>query len=149
MANYQSGGPESDSITRISAGSVLKGDIASPNDIRIDGSFEGRICSQAKVSIGRQATVSGDIICESAEVWGRVDGNLYVKDTLALKETCVLNGDLHIKRLQVDLEASFNGTCRMISEDEFNRLTDGEQPGMYDVQQETSPFTISDEIPEA
>ena len=41
-------------ISRISAGSVIKGEITSPNDIRIDGTFEGRIFSQAKVVVGKK-----------------------------------------------------------------------------------------------
>lgn len=166
-ANYQRPGDEvSDvnGISRISAGSVIKGEITSPNDIRIDGSFEGRICSQAKVIVGDKAVIKGDIICNVAELWGRIDGNFFVKDTLSLKESCVVNGDLHIRRLQVDLDAQFNGNCSMITEEEFNQLTSGSQPAMYDVHSSSakdedefkvsspsSPFSIpTDEvIPEA
>ena len=50
-------------ISRISAGSVIKGEITSPNDIRIDGSFEGKIVSQAKVVVGEKAVIKGDIVC--------------------------------------------------------------------------------------
>ncbi len=151
-------------ISRISAGSIIRGEIVSPNDIRIDGSFEGKVVSQAKVVVGEKASIKGDIICSNCDFWGRIDGNFFVKDTLSLKETCVVAGDLHIRRLQVDLNATFNGECRMISEEEFNQLTSGERPAMYDVPAAdepadeqysvgsgTSPFSVpsSDEIPEA
>ncbi len=150
-------------ISRISAGSTIKGEITSPNDIRIDGSFEGKIVSQAKVVVGEKAVIKGDIVCSNCDFWGRIDGNFYVKDTLSLKATCVVAGDLHIRRLQVDLDATFNGNCKMISEEEFNMLTTGERPSMYDVPETeveddtykvgnaTSPFTApsGDEIPEA
>ena len=46
-------------ISRISAGSVIKGEITSPNDIRIDGTFEGRIFSQAKVVVGECVEFGG------------------------------------------------------------------------------------------
>ena len=120
-------------ISRISAGSIIKGEITSPNDIRIDGSFEGKIVSQAKVVVGEKAVIKGDIVCNNCDFWGKIDGNFYVKDTLSLKDTCVVDGDLHIRRLQVDLDATFNGNCKMISEGEFNQLTTGERPAMYDV----------------
>ena len=152
-------------ISRISAGSSIKGEITSPNDIRIDGNFEGKVISQAKVVVGEKAIVKGDIVCANCDFWGRIDGNFYVKDTLCLKDTCVVTGDLHIRRLQVDLDATFNGNCKMISEDEFNRLTTGERPSMYEVpvkeeeEDDTykvggpaaSPFTVAPEnvIPEA
>ena len=150
-------------ISRISAGSTIKGEIISPNDIRIDGTFEGKVVSQAKVVVGEKAVIKGDIVCSNCDFWGRIDGNFYVKDTLSLKSTCVVSGDLHIRRLQVDLDATFNGSCKMIDENEFNQLTTGERPAMYDVPEPevaddtyavgngTSPFTApaTDEIPEA
>ena len=102
-------------VSRISAGSVIKGEIISPNDIRIDGSFEGKIISQAKVVVGEKAVIKGDVICNNADFWGQIDGDLYVKDTLSLKSTSVIDGDLHVRRLQVDLNATFNGNCKMIT----------------------------------
>ena len=150
-------------ISRISAGSTIKGEITSPNDIRIDGTFEGKVVSQAKVVVGEKAVIKGDIVCSNCDFWGRINGNFYVKDTLSLKSTCVVDGDLHIRRLQVDLDATFNGSCKMIDENEFNQLTSVERPAMYDVPEPeveddtysvgngASPFTApaTDEIPEA
>ena len=150
-------------ISRISAGSTIKGEITSPNDIRIDGTFEGKVVSQAKVVVGEKAVIKGDIVCSNCDFWGRINGNFYVKDTLSLKSTCVVDGDLHIRRLHVDLDATFNGSCKMIDENEFNQLTSGERPAMYDVPEPeveddtysvgngASPFTApaTDEIPEA
>ena len=151
-------------VSRISAGSTIKGEITSPNDIRIDGSFEGKIVSQAKVVVGEKAVIKGDIVCSSCDFWGKIEGNFYVKDTLSLKDTCVVTGDLHIRRLQVDLDATFNGNCKMITESEFNQLTTGERPSMYDIPEpeeeddtykvvssNPSPFSVpsGNDIPEA
>ncbi len=133
-------------VSRISAGSTIKGDITSPYDIRIDGNFEGMIQSDSKVIVGSKAVIKGDIVCNVAELWGKVDGNIYVKDTLSLKETCIINGDLHIRRLQVDLEAVFNGKCRMITEEEFSQLTSGEQPAMYDVEPQVAEEKAEEEF---
>ena len=110
------------SISRISAGTVIKGEIISPSDIRIDGTFEGKVTSKGRVVLGESAVVKGDIICTDIDLWGNVDGNVYVKDTLSLKEGCVMNGNLHIRRLAVELGATFNGSCRTITEAEFNKL---------------------------
>ena len=110
-------------VSRISAGTVIKGEIVSPNDIRIDGLFEGKVISKSRVVIGESANVKGDIICENVDLWGKVEGNLYVKDTLALKEGSNVNGNLHIRRLLVELGATFNGTCKTITEAEFDKLT--------------------------
>ena len=92
-------------VSRISAGSVFKGEISSPNDIRIDGTFEGKVFSKGRVVVGEKAVVKGDIICQNVDFWGVIEGNFYVKDTLSLKGGCKVDGDLHIKRLQVELDA--------------------------------------------
>ena len=110
-------------VSRISAGTVIKGEIVSPNVIRIDGLFEGKVISKSRVVIGECANVKGDIICENVDLWGKVEGNLYVKDTLALKDGSNINGNLHIRRLLVELGATFNGTCKTITEGEFDKLT--------------------------
>ncbi|MBQ9185894.1 MAG: polymer-forming cytoskeletal protein [Bacteroidales bacterium] len=110
-------------VSRISTGSVVKGEINSPSDIRIDGSFEGKIISQGRVVIGEKAVISGDIICENVDFWGKMTGNLFVKDTLALKEGCAVKGNLNIRRLVVELGASFDGNCKMLSDGEFDKVS--------------------------
>lgn len=109
-------------VSRISAGTTVKGEINSQGDIRIDGSFDGKICAKGRVVIGEKAFVKGDIICQNVDFCGRMEGNLYVKDTLNLKSGCSVDGDLHVRRLQVELDARFNGNCKMISEAEFDKL---------------------------
>ena len=116
------------SISRISAGTVIKGEILSPNDIRIDGTFEGRVQSKGRVVVGESAVIKGDIVCENVDLWGKVEGNLFVKDTLSLKEGCIVDGNLHIRRLAVELGAIFNGNCKTITEAEFNKLAGLEAP---------------------
>ena len=109
-------------VSRISTGTVVKGEISSSNDIRIDGTFEGKIKSKGRVVVGEKALIKGDIICANVDFWGTMEGNFYVKDTLSLKSSSKVKGDLHIKRLQVELDARFDGTCQMISESDFDRL---------------------------
>ena len=111
------------SISRISTGTVIKGEIMSPYDIRIDGTFEGKVQTRGRVVVGETANVKGDIVCENIDLWGKVEGNVFVKDTLALMEGCVVNGNLHIRRLSVELGSTFNGNCRMITEAEFDKVS--------------------------
>ena len=107
-------------VSRISTGTVIKGEITSPNDIRIDGSFEGKIISKGRVVVGEKAVISGDIICENVDFWGKIEGDIYVKDTFSLKGTASVNGNIHVRRLQVEMGAQINGTCNMISEEDYD-----------------------------
>lgn len=116
------------SISRISSGTVIKGEIVSPYDIRIDGTFEGKVQTKGRVVVGESALVKGDVICENADLWGKMEGNLFVKDTLSLMEGCSMEGNLHVRRLSVELGSTFNGNCRMITEAEFNKVAGVEAP---------------------
>ena len=112
-------------VSRISTGTIFKGEISSSNDIRIDGTFEGKIYSKGRVVVGEKARIKGDIICTNVDFWGTMEGNFFVKDTLSIKSSSKVNGNLHIKRLQVELDAKFDGSCHMINEAEFDKLVGG------------------------
>ena len=124
----QTNSVNANSVSRISAGTVIKGEIQSPYDLRIDGTFEGKILTKGRVVVGETAVIKGDIICENIDLWGSVEGDLFVKDTLALKEGCKMNGNINISRLSVELGATFNGTCKTITEADFNKLTGAPAP---------------------
>lgn len=128
-------------VSRISTGTVVKGEISSSNDIRIDGTFEGKIYSKGRVVVGEKALIKGDIICSNVDFWGTMEGNFFVKDTLSLKSSSKVKGDLHIKRLQVELDAKFDGTCQMISETEFDRLV-GNTPAKPEAPKPAAPQAV-------
>lgn len=128
MSNKMENTVSVNDVSRISAGSLFKGEIQSPNDIRIDGTFEGKVISKGRVVVGEKAIVIGDIICQNVDLCGSMKGNFFVKDTLTLKSGCTVDGDLHIKRLQVELGARFNGNCRMITEAEFDKIAGAPAP---------------------
>lgn len=115
------------SVSRISAGTFFKGEISSPYDLRIDGGFDGKLYSKGRVVIGESAKVGGEMICDNVDLWGAVKGDLYVKDTLSLKSGCTMEGSINVRKLIVELGASFNGTCKMITEEEFDKVVASEE----------------------
>jgi cytoskeletal protein CcmA (bactofilin family) len=101
------------SASLISAGTTLKGDINSNADLRIDGTLIGNIVSTAKVIIGANGAVEGDIQGQQADILGKVSGTIKVKELLQLKGSSVVNGNIQAGKLQVEPTATFNGECHM------------------------------------
>jgi cytoskeletal protein CcmA (bactofilin family) len=97
----------------ISAGTTLTGDINSNADLRIDGTLVGNINSTAKVIIGANGTVKGDINGQQADILGKVTGAVKVKELLQLKGNSVVQGNIQAGKLQVEPTATFNGECHM------------------------------------
>lgn len=101
------------SINSIVKGTIIKGEIKSYTDIRIDGVITGNVNCEAKVIIGETGVVEGDIVCKSATIEGKFKGTLRVKEQLSVKEKAVVEGDINIKQLVVQPGAIFNGNCTM------------------------------------
>ena len=105
--------PPQSSTSLIGAGTTLKGDITSNGDIRIDGTLTGNIHCSAKVVIGANGVVEGDINGQQADIMGKVNGSIKVNDLLQLKGGSIVNGNLYSGKLQIEPSASFNGQCHM------------------------------------
>ncbi len=104
-------------ISRISQGTCFKGVMTSPSDVRLDGMYEGDIVCEGKVVIGDDARFKGNITCEDLDFWGKAEGEFFVKGTLSMHGGCEIKGNIHTRKLYVELGASFNGNCSM-KEDE-------------------------------
>lgn len=109
-------------VTRISKGATINGDLISSSDIRVDGVINGKVLSDGKIVVGEQAGLSGSLFCTNLDFWGKMEGDIYVKDTLCIKSTATVNGNIHVNKLQVEMGAQINGTCKMISEQEYDDL---------------------------
>ena len=107
-------------VSHISSGTVVKGEVSSLSDIRVDGNVQGKLFSKGKVVVGESATLSGTLACTNVDFWGKIEGDIYVKDTLSLKSTSSVNGNINVRRFEVEMGAQINGTCSMISEDDFD-----------------------------
>jgi cytoskeletal protein CcmA (bactofilin family) len=101
------------SASMIGAGTTLKGDITSNGDLRIDGTLKGNIIGSAKVIIGANGVVEGDMSGQQADIMGKVTGSIKVKDLLQLKNGSQVNGNISAGKLQVEPSATFNGQCHM------------------------------------
>jgi len=99
--------------TLIGAGTVITGDLESNGDIRIDGMLKGNLKGKAKIIIGTDAVVEGDIEGLQADIMGHVTGNIKIEELLYLHGNTEVNGDIYAGKLQVEPTAVFNGKCNM------------------------------------
>ena len=97
-------------ISRIAAGTVIiGGEIKTQCDIRFDGDYTGNITSQSRVIVGETAHLKGEIRCESLDVFGTLEGDVFVKDTMTIKSEATFTGHIQSSRLVIELGAKFEG----------------------------------------
>lgn len=104
---------DSPSRNSIGNGTIIKGDIESDGDFRIDGELTGTIRTKGKVVIGSTGKVEGEIFCQNADIEGLANANMNVSELLTLKETARLNGNVSTSKLAIEPGAQFLGTCKM------------------------------------
>lgn len=117
--------PQLNEICRISKGTKITGICTSSSDIRIDGCFEGDIYTKGKLVAGETAEIKGRIACQSADFWGKVEGEVFISDSITFKSKSNFTGVLKTAKLCIEMGAVYNGSCNIITTDEFNKLVKG------------------------
>lgn len=97
----------------IGAGTTITGNVQSNGDIRIDGTIKGNLVAKAKILIGADGVIEGDIDGKQADILGKVTGKIKVADLLYLHGKAIVDGDIYAGKLQIEPTASFNGQCHM------------------------------------
>ena len=102
-----------DRLNVIVEGSKVIGDMITESNLRVDGTVEGNVTSAAKVVIGTNGNIKGDLICGEADIEGSIVGTLKVDGLLVLRSSANLNGEITTSKLQVEEGAQFSGNCKM------------------------------------
>ncbi|WP_298792911.1 polymer-forming cytoskeletal protein [uncultured Allomuricauda sp.] len=98
---------------RIEKNTKIKGNITSEADFRIDGKLEGNVKTSGKVVIGKDGYINGKVECVNADIEGKFNGELAVKDLLSLKASAIIEGTVSVSKLAVEPGATFNAACTM------------------------------------
>ena len=91
----------------------ITGDINSEGDFRIDGTLEGTLKTNCRVIIGVEGKIIGKVESNNADIEGKFSGELLVHETLTIKATANISGDVVIGKLSVEPGAVFNASCAM------------------------------------
>jgi cytoskeletal protein CcmA (bactofilin family) len=100
----------------LSSGVSIKGTVKFKKELTLDCEVEGRIDSQGRLTVGKQASIKGDIQTRSVIVDGTVNGNITAAERCELRAGCSVNGDIEAPRLVVDEAASFIGSAKIATQ---------------------------------
>ncbi|MBQ0740389.1 polymer-forming cytoskeletal protein, partial [Aquimarina celericrescens] len=98
---------------KISEGTKIVGDIISEGGFRIEGTIEGTFKTTGKVVVGTSGFINGTLECSDADFEGKFSGTLIVSNTLSLKPTAHIEGEVTVGKLAVEPGANFNASCSM------------------------------------
>lgn len=93
--------------------SRFEGKLTFVGTVRIDGTFVGEIASEGTLVVGESADIEGSLQVANAVIAGRVNGRVRVRDSLELRATGRLLGEITAGTLVTERGAFLEGTVRM------------------------------------
>ncbi|RXJ52468.1 bactofilin family protein [Gelidibacter gilvus] len=97
----------------IAKGTTITGDIISDGDFRVEGTILGNVKTPGKVVLGKTGIINGTLKGANADIEGKFSGKLILSDTLSLKSSAFVEGEVEVGKLAVEPGAAFNATCLM------------------------------------
>ncbi len=96
-------------ITQIKDGSVVRGNLNSPDSIRVDGHITGDLISKEKIIIGSNGQIGGNLNGSDITIEGFVKGDVVAKGFLQISSVAKIYGKIFAKEIAIEKGAELNG----------------------------------------
>ena len=100
------------SQTVLGAGTQFEGNLRAEGSVRVDGTFVGDITTRARILVGEQGSVEGNLVGESADVAGIVRGDVTAR-RISVTHSGRILGDLRLEKLTTEEGGFIQGLVRM------------------------------------
>ena len=97
--------------TLVGEGASFEGNITT-SSARIDGTFKGEAKLYGSLIVGEKGHVHGDVSSPKVIIYGKVEGKVKA-NSLEIKETGNIEGDISVQTLTVESGGIFNGNSLM------------------------------------
>jgi len=105
--------------TLISEGSILDGNLKAPAFARVDGKLTGDVIVEEGLILGEKGHITGNILTKELVIYGVVDGNIQ-SNSLEIKSTGRINGEIRTQNLVVENGAVYNGSLSMTNSNKID-----------------------------
>lgn len=79
------------------------------DELLVDGAVDGEIASDGDLTVGENAVITAEIRTKSVVVHGKVTGNMSVTESVELKRSAQVFGDIRVATLSIEPGAVFVG----------------------------------------
>jgi cytoskeletal protein CcmA (bactofilin family) len=102
------------SVSTISAGLKIRGDISGDCHLIIEGEAQGKIhLANGRVTVGANGRVNADIAAPEIVIEGNVQGNLQARDNVRMGSASHVQGSVLSPRIRIEDGARFRGKVEM------------------------------------
>ena len=101
-------------IGNIGESMIIKGELTAKEDLAIEGHVDGKVELDHNVlTIGTKGRLKGQVLARTVIVMGRVKGNIAATETIDIRETATVEGDLVAPKIGIAEGASVRGQIDM------------------------------------
>jgi cytoskeletal protein CcmA (bactofilin family) len=100
-------------LSIISAGTTVSGDIECSGVLKIEGRIDGSVRRARQVMLAKDGAIHGDVTANEIVVGGVIDGAVVASERLELQNSAVVNGDITTRSVVVMEGARINGSVKM------------------------------------
>ena len=87
----------------------IKGNLKFSGELSFNGKLDGEIHTDGVLTLGENATVTGNITAQSVVLRGKVNGNVTAKEKIDIKSKAELFGDIRSTKLVIEEGVTFVG----------------------------------------
>jgi cytoskeletal protein CcmA (bactofilin family) len=108
--------------TLIGRGTEINGDISFTGGLRIDGSVNGTIYTQADdsavLTLSEQGQIKGEVKVPNLIINGSITGDVYASSHVELAPKAKIKGNVYYRLLEIAMGAEVNGQLIHMAEDD-------------------------------
>jgi cytoskeletal protein CcmA (bactofilin family) len=103
-------------LSILGEGLEFQGELSFTHGIRIDGTVQGKIRSDASIVVGPKGKVSAEIAIRSISINGELHGTVRASERVEIHKLGRVFGDLYTPCLIIEAGAVFEGKCNMLDQ---------------------------------
>ncbi|MCX8111743.1 MAG: polymer-forming cytoskeletal protein [Bacteroidia bacterium] len=107
-------------LSLLGEGSHTNGDLSTPGNLRIEGSFQGKIKVEGRLVIAPSAEVKGTIQAGQVHVAGRFSGEILADESIEIAPTAHVQGQIRTRRLECERGAVLQVHC-LVGEEVYQK----------------------------
>jgi cytoskeletal protein CcmA (bactofilin family) len=96
----------------VGKGISLSGDINSCDRLVIDGSVQANLENCKHMTVSETGLFDGNALIDDAEVYGRFEGELTVRNRLAIRATGHVSGSVSYRRIEIEVGGKISGSIQ-------------------------------------
>ena len=118
-------------IGNIGQSMIIKGELRAKEGLTIEGHVDGKVeLAHNVLTIGTKARLTAQVLAKTVIVMGTVKGNITAIETINIRETATVDGDLVAPKIGIAEGASVRGQLDMRSPKTPNVLAEDERKSL-------------------